>query len=588
MNKARKQPHKRGFFKRLVQESGLLSCTRFLSARLVHFFEYGFASPLLKYGKRVDGIIREKITDPLFEKIGFRQNFSIPVRSAVASFFERNPIIKTLNALRLAFLSLSMRTMGVFTLTFGIYTAAIFLLKSYIDVSFGSEAGISDISVAAVSIIVGLLFTLFGDKSILHTVGTSRIVGSLLENRLGVNEAYFDITRREKTTTSVAIAFLLGSVFGISTLFLPTVKLIGFAVAFLLALTIMCITEFGFMLSVVTCTFLPVEYSFFICIASIASYLLKCLRLKRSMRFGTADTVMLLALLALIITCSVSGVGTARGELYLICFTAIYFLAKNLLISKALVVQTFNALCIGTGIGIALYILGDYATLIPHEHFRSLALLLSANAIEPELLAMIISVTVPFALTSRADGNAKNYLLLCAVAAVLIDSTLFYVIIAVSVLVYIFITYKAPVGTFFASLIILPPLVVFARDYTYSKTVVFGAKTMSHVALSDEIQTTGFWSGVIEVGSVATLILLVIAIVLILQRLLGERIACTDVNYVKYSGAATSSAVNMLICSFLFNAFSDLRIYSVIFVVLGLCGAIYRLMTVPVSYSTEV
>ena len=582
MNKARKKTYKDGCAKRLVNESLVLSSTRKLSLRFVRFFEYGIASPLLKTYKKVDGFVREKVTGPLFGKLSLRENFTMPARNAVASFFADSPIMKAILSFQTGFLNSSMRSVGVFLLTFGIYSAALFLLKSRVSLSFVGEAGINDISVAAVTALIGILFAIFGDKTLINTLGGSRIVGTLLSNSLGVNSSSLESYRNAPPNTSIAPAFLLGSVFGTATLFFSPAKVLLFILLLITTAAVMNAPEFGILLAASTFSFLPLNVSGFICFVSLVSYLLKCLRLKRNMRFGTADAVMLLMLASVFVYSLFSEGGLSGGEYYILCFTCVYFLAKNLLCSEKLVIQSFNALCTGLSLGMALYILGDFATLIPHEHLREAAVAITASTLTPQMLAMSIAALLPFALSSFSAQSGRKpreiFLLLAAVCAVITDSSLFYILLLSSLFTFVAFAYKAPAGAVLGAAVVIPPVAVYSFKHTVSYAVQLGARTSndSSLASSGGMLFSDFWSALIDISGIVAAILFFCAILLILQRLLGVGIGESGTRRSLHIGTVVSSAVTVGGCMLIFNPFSDIRVYAVSCFLLGLCGAVYK------------
>lgn len=581
MSKARKKSYKQGTAKRLAQESLILSCTRFLSSRFIRLFESGFASPLITSADTVDGFARKRITAPLSKRLGLKKNFSMPARNAVASFFANNRVFGLLASFRRAFLNSSIRSIGVFLLTFGIYAASIFLLKSYVSLELGADASIDDVCVAAITALAGLLFTFFGEKSILAAVGKSRIVGGLISKSLGVNESSLDRNISASSGTAVGFGFLLGSLFGISTLFFSPIKVLLFLLAVTLAFTVMNIPEFGLLLTVLVFSFVPIRLTSIIVLITLASFLLKCIRLKRNFRFGTADAVVLLMLVLMYFT-SLVFEGISVGESYILIFTAIYFLAKNLLCSERLVVQTFNALCSGITLGIVLYILGDFAALIPHLHLREAALWLSSSVLDADMLALLTVCIMPFALSSFSGSLGKRtrsrFLFFALIGAFVIDSKLFYILLAVSVLVYVAVAHKALFGALLGSLIIIPPLLVLASDYSLSSAVAIGRSGYDiSLALNSETVFQNLWTGLYEISNGATVALFALALTLIIQRvfasLLGERVKQTSV----FGGPVAASAVMLIVCTSIFNPFSDLRSLIAMWFIFGLCGAVYKL-----------
>ncbi len=593
MNKARKKTYKDGFAKRLVNESLVLSLTRKLSLRFTRLFEYGILSPLVKSYKMVDSFVGERITGPIFKKIGMRENFSMPARNAVATFFAENPVMKALARLRSSFLNTSVRSVGIFMFTFGIYAAALFMLKSYVTLSFGAQAGINDISVSAVTLLVGLLFMIFGEKTLISSLGGSKIIGSLLSNCLGINDSSFERHKNASPKTDVAVAFLLGSACGIATLFFPPSRVLLFILTVIGAIAIINIPEFGLLLSVAVFSFLPIGISLLICAITLFSYLFKCIRLKRNFRFGTADTVVLLMFFAMLVSCLISDDGIIGGEYYLLCVTSLYFVAKNLLCSEKLVVQAFETLCTGLNIGMALYILGDFATLIPHADVRNAAMLLTSHTLAPEMLALLVSVMLPFALSSFSSVGGRRpregFLLLAAVCTAITDSALFYILVLVSFFIYIAFAYKAPAGALLGAAAVLPPVAVYSFEHTVSYAVRLGTRLSydSSLALSENTENMSFWGAMPHVGGALAALLFIGSFLLILQRLLGVGIGESGTKRSLYIGTAVSSAVMLAVCSFMFNSFADLRIYAAMCFILGLCGGLYNTISV-IKRSEEV
>ncbi|MBR5859288.1 MAG: hypothetical protein IKZ05_05140 [Clostridia bacterium] len=593
MNKARKKKYKRGLARHLVHESFVLSLTRRLSTRFVRFFEFGFASILLKSYRVTDDFVRQKITGRVFNKLSLRENFIQPARNAAASFFAENTVMKWFSVLRTRFLNTSVRSVGIFSLFFGIYAAALFLLKSYVSLSFGTAADINDISTAAVCALIGILFILFGDKTLISTLGGGRIIGSLLSRCLGANDSSLERYKNANAVNDVAVAFLLGSLCGILTMFFAPAKVLIGLLAVLVAIAIMNIPEFGLLIAVSGVSFMPIWLLTAVCLLTFASHLFKCLRLKRNLSFGTADVVMLLACFSMLIVFAGWGGGMTEGEKYLFCFTLLYFAAKNLLVSETLVIQSFNALCFGTSIGMALYILGDFATLIPHEELRSAALLLTRHTLAPEMLAVLVVSVLPFALASfsHVDGRRprKSFLILTLASLIITDSAFFYLLVFVSLFVYIAFAYKAPAGALLGALVTIPTVSFYTFEHTLSHVVRFGERLSydSVLSVSENAVGANLWTAAMEVGLGFAVLLFFAAMLLIFQRLLGTGIGEAGTRRTLFIGTAASSATMLLVCSFIFNSLYDIRIYAVMCFIFGLCGGLYKTISV-VKRSEEV
>lgn len=587
MNKARRKTHKTGTLRRLARESLVLSCTRRLSNRFVRFFESGFASPLLTSAKAVNRFARQRITGPIYNKLGVRKSFAMPARNNVASFIERSPVTQWICRARDTILTSSLRTAGVFLLTFGIYAAAAFVIKDYSSVRLGAATSPDDLTFAAIVALFGLLIAMFGDKSILATLGSSKLIGPLLYNCLGVNDSSFIRHSKTPTKTAVGYGFLYGSLFGGISFLLSPHHILLFLLALAIFATIVNIPEFGLLLAVILLPIVPVGVVSAISAVTLISYFVKCLRLKRNFRFGTADAVVLLMYLATFIACATSAGEVTQGERYLLCLTALYFPTKNMICSEKLLVQAFNALCLSAELGMVFYLLGDFATLIPHAQLRNAAVALSEYALEPEMLAVLVSCALPFALSSHSalgKRRAKKLFVPLALAtALFFDSMSFYVLLVISALVYVAAAYKAPIGALLGGLIVLPPVIVIANGFSTSVSVVAGRKLALDKAFEEAFGESfaTFWQSFVSVGGVVSSVLLAIAFLLILQRVLGSYVGENGSSLALFGGTVTASAINVIICGTAFNTLSDVRLIVVMWFVFGLCGSIYKVAYRP-------
>lgn len=582
MNKARKKRYKRSGLKRLVQESFVLSSTSRLSSRFVRFFESGFAAPLLRSAKKTDEFAREKISGPIFNKTGFRKNFVMPTRNAVSSVISNSRVMKTVGEIRNAFLTTSMRSVGVFLLTFGIYAAAIFLLKSYVSLALGSVANADDLAFAAVAALAGIMLVCFGEKSVLSSVGNGKTVGQLLLKCLGVNESSVDKNLSSTKRTHAGAAFLLGSLFGVATLFFTPASVIYFIFSTLVIIGILHIPEFGLLLTAASFSFVSVKTIGVIIAVTLASFLLKCIRLKRNLSFGTADAAMLLLFVAMSVSCITSQGSVTNRELYILCFTSVYFLAKNLICSEKLVYQTLNALCTGLCFGMALYILGDFATLIPHGGLRLGAVWLTRYTLDTEMLLMSVSMILPFALSSFSSVNSTRpkrlFLLLAVACAVVSDIALFYVILIISAFVFVANAYKAPVGALLGAVIAIPSASALAYDLTSSSVIVSRARMVYDTATQSLVEKpfANLWTGLFNYGGAVIIVLFVLAMLLVMQRVYGSMVGNNGNRASLFGGTVAASIINMLICSFVFDPFSHMQVFSMIWFVLGFSGFVNK------------
>ncbi len=601
MNKARKKAYKPAVTKRLLRESLILSCTRQASSRLVRFFENSIVSPVISGEQKLIAAAKEKIKGLFFKSAEPDKNQSQPLtqaqaakkstkkkffksaHNAVASAIEHNRLMSMLNTLRVAFLTTPLRSVGVFMLTFGVYSAAIFFLKRYVSFSIGN-VDTDDLCVAVLMFIVGLLFSVFGEKNIAHYFGNSRIIGSLLSQSLGINDSSLARLPQKPSKNAVGISFLLGSILGVLTLFVSPLKVLLTVMSALILVMIFNVPEMGLLLTVGTLSFASVEITALLSVSTLTSYLFKWLRLKRNLRFGKADAAMLVFLVFLLLFMLASNGGLACGERYIISFVLLYFAAKNLICSKKLLLQTFNALCTGLSAGLLLSIAGSYASFVPYAHLRAAVRLITAEVLSPDMLTLALAVTVPFLLavpriSSEKGGRIFTKLLIVAFAVVT-DSLLLYVSIAVSVLLYIAFSYKAPVGTLVASAVLLPTSIAFLSDFTVSNAVTaFKMRSYDASLGMDGVFSASMWDGLAGVGGILSVLLCVFALIFVFQRMLYGSVLAKKEKTAFYSGTLISSSIVALAGTVIFNPISDLRLIALVWFVWGLGGAVYRMLS---------
>lgn len=587
MNKARRKSNRRSAFKRLVRESFLLSATRALSSRVVRFFQSGLMSRVLTSVKTTDRFIKKRVTGPLLKKTELRKNFSMPARNAIASFCSNNNFFNRVSSARASLLNTPIRSIGIFLFTFGVYAAAMILFKRFVNLPLG-EASADDLIFSGLVLIAGALLTLFGDKSNIEVLSSGKILGSLLGGVLGVNDSALNKIPEKQSKTGAGVGFLLGSICGALTVFFSSVMIAIAILAFAVVSTIICIPEFGLMLTVATVAVLPINWVAAFAGVTLASYIIKCLRLKRNLRFGTADFIMLLLFL-LTPFCGISFQGgTEKGGGYLIFGMALYFAAKNLVCTKKLLLQTFNALCMGSFLGMVVYAIGEIAYMIPHQQINALAEVISENAMSADMLAVLASVSLPFALSSFSEFGTQRrnwlYVVMAAVCAFLSGSMMFYILLAVSGFAYVALSYKAPVGAAISAGVSLPLIIGYAFAISHSGVISCFASLNfdSAFCLPWDFAASSFWGGFAKLNGGVCAVLCIGVVLLSLQRILATASLDRSAKITLLGGTVAASMIIMVVSAVLFNLLADLRIVAIFWFLLGLCGSTYTVL-----YNTE-
>lgn len=578
---------------RLVKESLFLSCTSRLSEKLIGFFESGFLSPLFTSCKKTDSFVHDRITVPLNEKTGFRSRITMRARYSFARFAENNPVMRLLRSAQSALVSSPLRSSGIFLLTFGIYAAAVFFLKRYAYITLGSSDP-DDLSASAAIVVAGLLLVLFGERSIVSALSTSRTTGYAVASCLGINEAYLRYGESSKTYSG--LMFLAGSVCGIATLFIAPAKLLLWLLLFVLGIAVMNIPELGLLLSIVLLPVVPTDFLLAAVTVTAVSYLFKLARLKRSLHFGSADAAVLLCFVFSILDGVFSPGGFSEYDSYAVCFISLYFLMKNLIHTEKLISQTVNCLSLSASVGMVFYLVNTFCEYIPPENLKSAISFITGSAPDAGFIGIFVACMLPFAFVRlKLDGGSRGALLQLALSAACIAVTdLFsaYIMLLISLFVYIALGYKAPAGAMLGAAIVLPPAVVYASYYAgaaVNEAIVGDAVNSTAVlgfGAATALGAESFYGGLLLDGGVVLLMLFVLAALLVLQRLLGCIRFNNEKKTVRLCGAVSASVAVLLICGIWLNFYADMRAYALLWLMLGTAGSLFTVF-VKESHYTE-
>ena len=562
-----------------MRESFVLSFTSRLSAKIVKLFEYGFLSPLLASARKTDSFFAEKIASPIKSRLGAKRTTRYTVRGAAAEFFAQNRLFAALRALKDRFLATSLRSAGVFLLTFGVYTAAIALLRRY--TSGAMPYGTVGVSASAVSFTAGLILVIFGEKSILSALGNGRLTGQLLCDCLGINES--SLCLPEKGKNAIGLAFLFGSLFGISTLFVNPARVLFAIILVLIAAAIINVPEFGLLSSIALLYVIPESQLTVLLLCTLASYLFKFLRLKRNLRFGTADAAFA-AVFAIKILFVLFGSGDATPQL--LCCMCVYFITKNIICSERLVSQALNVLCLGVSLAAAFRIINGVSWFIFPESLRSAVIGLTSCASSVSDPVFLFLPAVPVALSRLAFPGRRRLgltaLLLIAAACVLEDDVSLAVFAVIAVPAYFAFAHKAPGGALLAAAVVIPAAAVIAN--LRSGAAPNGIRRSFELSLHLGESPSGF--AVFAAGF--AFVLTAAALLLSFQRSL----ACLRYNNSRQAiivcGAVAASAVTAVLAALFSNPFADMRAFTVLWFVFGLEGSVFGVYTRAQYFSNDV
>ncbi len=264
-------------------------------------------------------------------------HFFSKIKTAFARLVESSGIVGAYRRGINGILCSQVRDIGVFLLSFGLFSLISTLLKAFMFDYVSDVTEFSFICVAAM--LICSLPMLFSKRSVASKLSESAAFSSLLSGLLGISP----LALRTKLTPRAhsAIALALGTVAGSLSFVFQPVNILWTLLLTIGAMTVLYSPESGLLLAIILLPFAPYSAVRIVAAASAVSYLLKLLRGKRNMSISATDSVVLLFAAACI--CAF-GPGQAAS---LFAASLVYLLAVNLLRSSDLFEKGVNALSVG-------------------------------------------------------------------------------------------------------------------------------------------------------------------------------------------------------------------------------------------------
>ena len=264
-------------------------------------------------------------------------HFFSKIKTAFARLVESSGIVGAYRRGINGILCSQVRDIGVFLLSFGLFSLISTLLKAFMFDYVSDATELSFICVAAM--LICSLPMLFSKRSVASKLSESAAFSSLLSGLLGISP----LALRTKLTPRAhsAIALALGTAAGSLSFVFQPVNILWTILLAIGAMTVLYSPESGLLLAIILLPFAPYTAVRIVAAASAVSYLLKLLRGKRNMSISATDSVVLLFAAACI--CAF-GSGQAAS---LFAASLVYLLAVNLLRSSDLFEKGTNALSVG-------------------------------------------------------------------------------------------------------------------------------------------------------------------------------------------------------------------------------------------------
>ncbi len=405
-----------------VQDSYIVRFFVFLTNFVYHSLSAGFLGRIFTAYTATDNAFRASGAGRLVHASERRNGRIFRVfRRNAALAMSRSVIINGVRELMHRFYRCSLRTLGLFLVTSGAYSAIMYWLFSVIWQN--GAVGILNLYCGIGMLILGILL-LFSDASLGYALQRGAFFGRILSDALGVSD---DTLRNVEKTGKQAyvIAVPLGMVLGAVCALISPFYLIAAGVALLLFLLVLSVPEAGVVLLILFLPFagfLP-NADMWLLLATalpVVSYLLKLLRGNRAVHVEVQDvpvifTVALFALSGF----SLAGGSAWRGALLSALFAGVYFLVVNVIATPRWMTRCRVALIVSATaaalIGIFQFVLA--AVSADAVSLPVLGAAVRAGFTDHTTLAYFLVVVFPFVLSAFINAK-KQYRLLVGFAMV--------------------------------------------------------------------------------------------------------------------------------------------------------------------------
>lgn len=295
-------------------------------------FLYNSASRSLAgflFGGKKRGPDRKKASfiDYVTDTDNFMRKLTAPVKRFFNRSLSESLIVRSVARYVSGITAIRTRTVGIFAISFGLYTSAVFVVSYFIG---DTKKDFLLLIIGIASVFASIpLFSSGGSVS--DAISRSRVIGFLLFDVLGIRREYIitDSHRRGNST----VAFLLGTVLGLSAYFLnPLIPVLTVPVLAVLFIVV-AQPETGVILTLLLLPFLPTMAVAGMIILTAVCYFLKLIQGKRRLVFEKLDISILIFMVLTLFggIVSITSSGSIRPALMYFCLSAGYFLTANLL-----------------------------------------------------------------------------------------------------------------------------------------------------------------------------------------------------------------------------------------------------------------
>lgn len=352
------------------------------------------------------------------KQTSLRRRVFLPIRRAISVRAEQSFFLDLFRRLIAFFLRCRLRVYGTFFLTFGIYTAAAYLLSLLGDTP---NAPFTNLIIAAVLML---------SSAALITVNTSlseALLSSAIAPRLCT---IFGIRQKSLRASGLSgrsdIAFIVGMIAGLLTYIVPVIYILLAFVGIFLLFRIFMTPELGVSALFLLMPFLPTMVLAGLLIYTAVCFAAKLILGKRQIKLETVDLAAMLFAFVILLSGAFSfSPGSLKPSLLMCCFIGGYFL--TVLLCRT---EEWLSHCTGSAIfsasivslyGILQYFtgsIGEAGAWLDTEMFEGIAGRVVSTLENPNMLAEYLILLLPLAVCRLLTRGtpAKRTAALCATA----------------------------------------------------------------------------------------------------------------------------------------------------------------------------
>ena len=337
------------------------------------------------------------------------------VRRAASRSMEQSVILRFFRSAILSLPWQTVRTYGVFLLSFGLYAAIIFAIKA---VATTISADIDDLITGVLAVIVSIPLLTSG-KSLSAAVCASRFVSYIAFDMLGFRRQDAAVDRH--TRQRLDLSFLFGMICGLFTFYFPAGVILLFIISVLAAAVVMAKPETGVLLIFALFPFFSDRSLEVFIVITALSYFFKFICGRRTFRLGAAETLVLMFFLLLALGEVIHyGAGAGySGDAGRIIYMIMYFLTVCLFSNASWRPRLIRALLFGGSAVATVSILSLFGetvkTVMSNASSAELAGLIAwcgnvfdSASVSTYYLAMIIPVMIAYVMRRGTGGKRFN------------------------------------------------------------------------------------------------------------------------------------------------------------------------------------